>query len=89
VRLWNGVNLDVNTVSLVVLRFLCVRRRYSLRAEELRSIYLEDIHYFVQQGSSLLEKLHTARSAFQNSEQVRLGATKVLRLPFVSWHRLV
>jgi len=42
----------------------------SLRAEELRNIYQEDIHYFVQHGSSLLKKLHKTRPASQNSEQV-------------------
>lgn len=42
----------------------------SHRAEELRNIYQEDIHYFVQHGSSLLKKLHKTRPASQNSEQV-------------------
>lgn len=42
----------------------------SHRAEELRNIYQEDIHYFVQHGSSLLKKLHRTRPASQNSEQV-------------------
>lgn len=55
----------------------------SHRAEELRNIYQEDIHYFVQHGSSLLKKLHKTRPASQNSEQVGqscFDATAVLFL---------
>lgn len=48
----------------------CLPARCSHRAEELRNIYQEDIHYFVQHGSSLLKKLHKTRPASQNSEQV-------------------
>ncbi|CAM9393769.1 unnamed protein product [Ectocarpus sp. 6 AP-2014] len=46
------------------------KQHRSRRAEELRNIYQEDIHYFVQHGSSLLKKLHKTRPASQNSEQV-------------------
>lgn len=42
----------------------------SHRAEELRNIYQEDIHYFVQHGSSLLKKLYKTRPASHSSEQV-------------------
>ena len=48
--------------------------------EELRNIYQEDIHYFVQHGSSLLKKLHKTRTSSQNSEQVSWQArTKRVR----------
>lgn len=49
--------------------FGCTRMS-SHRAAELRNIYQEDIHYFVQHGSSLLKKLYRTRPASHSSEQV-------------------
>lgn len=53
----------------------------SHRAEELRNIYQEDIHYFVQHGSSLLKKLYKTRPASHSSEQVSFPRARVCLIP--------
>lgn len=54
-----------------MLVYFCVYvGRRSHRVEELRGIYQEDIHHFVQHGSGLVKKMSKMRPAAQAPEQV-------------------
>lgn len=91
-----NVNLDANTTvagSHAVLCFLypCDRWRSSQQANNLRDIYRDNTHHFVQRTSEFLSKLYMTTPDSQKSESVRFCATKDRRLlsSLFLWRRTV